>query len=179
MNCKLCEISPNVKELAIINDVMNEIKLKYGKGPISLKEFEIFEPLSPKWKTNFIHLGGCVWGSNGSNVHFENPIRLGGHIWLTRCDDEKAFYELVFHEIYEYLVGGGHEKIIPEEKRYIEKKFCLSLSDWKPLEDEIIRTLYAKDKMLLENAFNNCGEFSRTWQQIEQRAKELGLVNPS
>jgi hypothetical protein len=44
-----------------------------------------------------------------------------------------------------------------------------------PLQDEIIRTLYFVDKKMLEDSLKNCGEQSRTAQEIEQRARELGL----
>jgi hypothetical protein len=165
----------NNEEIKIINEVIENIKEKYGKETVKLDEFEIFNPLTPEWKTNFQHGCGYVWGCNGSRVHFENPCRSGGLIWLTRCKDTKAFYELVFHEVFEYLIDGGHERVIPEERNYIEEKFGVKLDKWAPLEDEMIRTLYPVDKKMLEESFKDCGEFSRTCGEIQERAKKLGV----
>jgi len=167
------EFSPNSKEIEIINEVMDYIKEKFNKETIKLEEFEVFEPLTSEWKNNFKNY---AWGSNGLRIHYnENPIRLGGLIWLTRCKDTRAFYELVFHEVYELLIGGGHEKIFPEERRYIEEKFGEKIGEWLLVQDEIIRTLYPFDKKNLEYAFKNCGELSKSWQQIKERAKKLGF----
>jgi hypothetical protein len=167
------ESIPNTKEIEIINEVMEYVKEKFGKETIKLEEFEVFEPLTSEWKSNFKN---CAWGSNGVRIHYnENPIRSGGLIWLTRCKDTKAFYELVFHEVYELLIGGGHEKIIPEEKHYIEEKFGEKLGEWLLVQDEIIRTLYPFDKKNLADSFKNCGEQSKSWQQIKERAKKLGF----
>lgn len=99
-------------------------------------------------------------------------------IGLTKCLDIKAFYELVFHEIYELLVDTkweGHEKVVPEERHYIEEKFGMTIENWAPLEDEIINTLYPLYKKELKHTLGNCGEFSRTWEEIQERAKKLGL----
>ena len=165
------EFSPNTKEIEIINEILEYVKGKFGKDPIKLEEFEVFEPLSPVWRCNFKNY---AWGSNGVRIHYgEDPTRFGGLIWLTRCTDTRAFYELVFHEVYELLVGGGHEKIVPEEIRYIEEKFGEKLSDWLLVQDEIIRTLYPVDKKNLVYSFKNCGEYSKSWKQIKERAKEL------
>ena len=167
------KFSPNTKESEIIVEVMDYIKEKFSKGPIELEEFEVFEPLSSEWKSNFTNY---AWGSNGVRIHYdENPVRSGGLIWLTRCKDTKAFYELVFHEVYELLIGGEHEKIISEERRYIEEKFGEKLDDWLLVQDEIIRTLYLFDKNGLAESFKNCGEQSKSWRQIKKRAKKLGF----
>ncbi len=169
------EFSPNNDEIKIIVEVMEYIKEKYNKKTIKLEEFEVFEPLTPAWKTNFENY---AWGGNGLRIHYnENPIRRGGLIWLTRCKDSKAFHELVFHEVYELLTGDCHEKIIPEEKRYIEEKFGEELGEWLLVQDEIIRTLYPVDKKNLAGSFKNCGDQSKSWRQINQRAKELGLYS--
>jgi len=70
----------------------------------------------------------------------------------------------------------GHEEIFLKERRHIEEKFGVKLDKWLlPLQDEIIRTLYCVDKKMLEDSLKNCGEQSRTMQEIEQRAKELGI----
>jgi hypothetical protein len=170
------EFSPNNKEIQIINEIMEYMKEKFGKETIVLLEFEVFEPLTPEWKSNFKNY---AWGSNGVRIHFnESPVRFVGLIRLTRCKDTRAFYELVFHEIYELRIGGGHEKIIPEEKHYIEERFGEKLGEWLLVQDEIIRTLYPFDKKNLAYSFKNCGEQSKTWQQIKARAKELGLQKP-
>ena len=167
------DFAPNSKEIEIINQVMEYIKEKYRKKTIKLEEFEVFEPLTPEWKSNFKNY---AWGSNGLRTHYnESPIRLGGLIWLTRCIDAKAFYELVFHEVYELLTGDEHEKIIPEEKRFIEEKFGEKLGEWLLVQDEIIRTLYPFDKKSLVDSFKDCGKQSKSWRQIKERAKELGL----
>jgi len=110
-------------------------------------------------------LGGYAWGDNWSNQI----------IHLTRCQDRMAFYELVFHEVYRLNTPESSDEIFPKERRYIEAKFGLKLDKWLPLQDEIIRTLYHVDKKMLENSLKNCGEQSRTIQEIEQRVKELGL----
>jgi len=167
------EFSPNSKEIQIINEVMGYIKEKFCKETIKLEEFEVFEPLSSVWKSNFENF---AWGSNGLRIHYnEKPIRKGGLIWLTRCQDTKAFYELVFHEVYELLIGGEHEKIITEEKHYIEEKFGEKLSEWLLVQDEIVRTLYPLGKKSLMESFKNCGEQSKSWRQIKERAKKLGF----
>ena len=155
---------PNKEENKIINEVTEHIRKRYFKNK-SVK-FEVFEPLSPEWKSEFKYpLGGYAWGDNWSNLV----------IHLTRCHDKRAFYELVFHEIYRLNAPEPHEKIVPKERRYIEKKFGVKLDKWLPLEDEIIRTLYCIDKKLLEDSFKNRGKQSRTMQEIEQRARELGF----
>lgn len=69
----------------------------------------------------------------------------------------------------------GQGEIFPKERRYIEEKFAIKLDKWLPLQDEIIRTLYPVDKVMLENSLKNCGEQARTIEEIEQRAKELGF----
>jgi len=69
----------------------------------------------------------------------------------------------------------GTKEISPRERRYIEEKFEIKLDKWFPLQDEMIRTLYHVDKKMLEDSLKNCGEQSRTIDEIEQRAKELGL----
>lgn len=169
--------TPNEQEIKIINEVMRGIKDNYNIKVISLNEFEVFVPLTVEWKTNFKQgNGGYAWGSNGNRIHCrENPPRKGGKVWLTRCTNMIAFYELIFHEVYELLIGGGHEKIIPEERHYIEEKFNVKLDEWLPIEEEIIRVLYPIDKESLENSFKNCGNETKEWHQIEQRAKQLGL----
>lgn len=165
--------SPTDKEIEIINETMEYIKEKFGKETVKLEEFEVFEPLSSEWKCNFKNY---AWGSNGVRIHFnEDPIRFGGLIWLTRCEDTRAFHELVFHEVYELLIGGGHEKIIQKERTYVEEKFGEKLGEWLLVQDEIIRTLYPVDKKNLAYAFKNCGEQSKSWPQIKERVKELGL----
>jgi hypothetical protein len=69
----------------------------------------------------------------------------------------------------------AQKEIFPIERRYIEEKFGIKLDKWLPLQDEIIRALYCVDKKMLEDSLKNCGEQSRTMQEIEQRARELGL----
>jgi hypothetical protein len=157
-------LEPNKEEKKIINEVKEYIRKRYFKQkPV---KFEVFEPLTPEWKSEFKYpLGGYAWGDNWSNLL----------IHLTRCQDRKAFYELVFHEVYRLLTPERHEKIIPKERHYIEEKFGVKIDKWLPLEDEIIRTLYYADKKILEESFKNRGEQSRTMQEIEQRARELGL----
>jgi len=156
-------LEPNKEENKIIDEVEEYIKKRYFKHkPV---KFEVFEPLTPEWKKEFKYpLGGYAWGDNWSKLL----------IHLTRCRDRKAFYELVFHEVYRLLTPEG-EKIIPKERRYIEKKFGVKLDKWLPLEDEIIRTLYNVDKKILEDSFKNRGEQSRTIEEIEQRAREIAL----
>jgi hypothetical protein len=157
-------LDPNEEENEIIDEVKEYIKKRYFKEkPV---KFEVFEPLTPEWKSEFKYpLGGYAWGDNWSNQL----------IHLTRCRDRKAFYELVFHEVYRLNTPEGHETIFPKERHYIEEKFGVKLDKWLPLQDEIIRTLYCADKKILEDSFKNCGEQSRTMQEIEQRARELGL----
>ncbi len=155
---------PNNEETKIIDEVVAYIKKKYGK--YATIKFEVFEPLTPEWKSKFKHpLGGYAWGDNWTNFHIN----------LTRCKDKKAFSELVFHEIYENIVHAGHEIVVPEERRYIEEELKVKLDKWEPLQDEMIRTLYYVDKKMLEDSFKNCGEQSKTPQEINQRAKELGF----
>ncbi len=50
----------NNEEIKIINEVKEDIKNKYCKQA-NIK-FEIFEPLSPDWKSNFFFRGGYNWG---------------------------------------------------------------------------------------------------------------------
>ena len=157
-------MEPSEEENKIIDEVKEDIRKRFFKHkPI---KFEVFEPLTPEWKKEFEYpLGGYAWGDNWSNEI----------IHLTRCQDRMAFYELVFHEVYRLNTPEDHEEIFPKERRYIEAKFGVKLDKWLPLQDEIIRTLYHVDKKMLENSLKNCGEQSRTIQEIEQRAKELGL----
>jgi hypothetical protein len=157
-------LDPNNEEIKIIQEVTEHIKKRYFKSkPFS---FEVFEPLTPEWKNKFKYpAGGYAWGDNWSNQI----------IHLTRCQDRIAFYELVFHEVYRLNTPEGQKEIFPIERRYIEAKFGIKLDKWLPLQDEIIRTLYNVDKKMLEDSLKNCGEQSRTVQEIEQRAKELGL----
>ena len=157
-------LEPNNEENKIINEVTEHIKKRYFKNkPV---KFEVFEPLTADWKNKFKYpLGGYAWGDNWSNQI----------IHLTRCQDRKAFYELVFHEIYRLSMSESSEEIFPRERRYIEEKFEIKLDKWLPLQDEMIRTLYHADKKMLEDSLKNCGEQSRTIDEIEQRAKELGL----
>jgi hypothetical protein len=157
-------LEPNEEENKIIDEVTEHIRKRYFKH--KLIKFEVYEPLTPEWVSEFKYpLGGYAWGDNWSNLL----------IHLTRCHDRKAFYELVFHEVYRLLTPEGHEKIIPKERRYIEEKFGVKFDKWLPLEDEMIKTLYNADKKILEDSFKNCGEQSRTMPEIEQRARELGL----
>ncbi len=157
-------MEPNKEEIKIIDEVTEHIKKRYFKHkPVT---FEIFEPLTSEWKNKFKYpAGGYAWGDNWSNQI----------IHLTRCQDIMAFYELVFHEVYRLNTPEGPEEIFPKERRYLEAKFGIKLDKWLPLQDEIIRTLYHVDKKMLENSLKNCGEQSRTIQEIEQRVKELGL----
>jgi hypothetical protein len=157
-------LEPSEEENKIIDEVKEHIRKRYFKHePV---RFEVFEPLTPEWKSEFKYpFGGYAWGDNWSNQI----------IHLTRCQDRKAFYELVFHEVYRLNTPEGHEEIFPKERRYIEEKFGVKLDKWLPLQDEIIRTLYCADKQMLEDSLKNCGEQSRTMQEIEQRARELGL----
>ena len=157
-------MEPSEEENKIIDEVKEHIRKRYFKHePV---RFEVFEHLTPEWKSEFNYpLGGYAWGDNWSNLV----------IHLTRCHDKRAFYELVFHEIYRLNAPEPHEKIVPKERRYIEKKFGVKLDKWLPLQDEIIRTLYCVDRKMLEDSLKNCGEQSRTMQEIEQPAKELGL----
>ena len=157
-------MEPNNEENKIIDEIKEDIRKRFFKHK-SIK-FEVFEPLTPEWKSEFKYpLGGYAWGDNWSN----------SIIHLTRCQDRMAFYELVFHEIYRLLVPEGHEKIFPKERYYIQQKFGVKFDKWLPLEDEILRTLYSVDKKILEDTFMNRGEQSKTMQEIEQRARELGL----
>jgi hypothetical protein len=157
-------LEPNREEKKIINEVKEHIRKRYFKQePV---KFEVFEPLTPEWKSEFKYpFGGYAWGDNWSNQI----------IHLTRCKDRKAFYELVFHEVYRLNTPEGHEEIFPIERRYIEEKFGVKLDKWLPIQDEIIRTLYSVDKNVLENSLKGCGEESRTSEEIQQRAIELGL----
>ena len=157
-------MEPNKEENEIIGEVKEYIRKRYFKQkPV---KFEVFEPLTPEWKSEFKYpLGGYAWGDNWSNLV----------IHLTRCQDKKAFYELVFREVYRLNTPEGNKKKFPKEKHYIETKFGVKLDKWLPLEDEIIRTLYYTDKKILEDSFRNCGEQTRTMLEIEQRARELGL----
>ena len=81
-------MEPNKEEKKIIDEVVEHIKKRYFKQePI---RFEVFEPLTAEWKSKFKYpLGGYAWGDNWSNQV----------IHLTRCQDRKAVYELVFHEV--------------------------------------------------------------------------------
>jgi len=157
-------LEPNNEEKKIIDEVKEDIRKRFFKHkPV---KFEVFEPLTPEWKSEFKYpLGGYAWGDNWSK----------SLIHLTRCQDKMAFYELVFHEIYRLLTPEGHEKILLKERYYVEEKFGVKFDKWLPLEDEILRTLYHVDKKILEDSFKNRGEQSKTMQEIEQRARELGL----
>ncbi len=39
----------------------------------------------------------------------------------------------------------------------------------------MIRTLFPLEKKALEDSFKDCGEESKTWEEIQQRARELGI----
>ncbi len=69
-------------------------------------------------------------------------------------------------------------EIISEIMEYIKERFGERLGEWLLVQDEIIRTLYPFDKKNLAYSFKNCGEQSKTWKQINARAKELGLQKP-
>jgi hypothetical protein len=159
------------EENQIIEEVKEYIKREYPRKPKDNIKFEVFKPLTQKWqKVN----GKCTWGQN---IAKSNGSFL---ILLTRCRDRKAFYEVVFHELYELLFNGTHEEVVPEQRKYLEEKFSIKLGyrEWSPLDDEIIQTLYPSEKERLKNTFANMLEpFRRTWQEIEQRAKELGLMH--
>jgi hypothetical protein len=157
-------LDPNEEENRTIVEVNEHIRKRYFKQ--KTVKFEIFEPLTTEWENKFKYpAGGYAWGDNWSNQIIN----------LTRCQDKKAFYELVFHEIYRLNTPEGPEEIFPKERRYVEAKFGVKLDKWLPLHDETIRTLYNVDKKILENNLKNCEEQSRTNEEIELRAKELGL----
>ncbi len=106
------------EEIKIICEIGEYIKKKYSIQT-TIKSFEVFEPLTPMWKSKFKYdLGGYGWGKNFSKSKL---------IELTRCCDRKAFYELVFHEIYEVLKPEGHGVIVPEQRKYNAEKFGIKL----------------------------------------------------
>jgi hypothetical protein len=164
------DLEPTNEERHIIKKVIEYIKQEYNlKRPMPLITFRVFEPLTAKWKEALNY----NWGSNavGSDI-----------ILLTRCRDTKAFYEVVFHELYEWLTNQNHDDVILEERKYIEKKFDTKLGDreWSPLQDEMIRSLYPSETEHLEEILANqseSGRFNRKPAEIEQRAKELGLIS--
>ena len=109
-------MEPNKEESKIIAEVKEYIRKRYFKQkPV---KFEVFEPLTPEWKSEFKYpLGGYAWGDNWSNIL----------IHLTRCHDRKAFCELVFREVYRLNTPEGHEEIFSKERHYIETKFGVKL----------------------------------------------------
>ena len=163
------DLELNKKENMIIKDVKEDIQQKYHVTKPLPNAFRIFKPLTCEWRKEFSFQGGYCWGSHIPGVDI---------ILLTRCKNTKAFYELVFHELLEWLFNGDNANVITEERKYIQEKFSIKLAnrEWSPLEDEIIQTLYPSEKERLENTFRNAPEaFKREWRELRPRAEELGL----
>jgi hypothetical protein len=162
------DLEPTKEENQIIEEVKEYIKQKYHPMKPIPSTFRVFKPLTSDWKNVFLFNRGYCWGTHIPNIDI---------ILLTRCKNTKAFYELVFHELLEWLFNGDNAKVITEERKYIQEKFSIKLNrEWSPLEDEIIQTLYPSEKERLENTFRNVPEaFRRKWRELRQRAEELGL----
>jgi hypothetical protein len=164
------DLEPTKEENRIIEEVKEYIKQKYHPVKPLPNTFRIFKPLTSDWKKEFSFNKGYCWGSHIPDVDI---------ILLTKCRNTLAFYEVVFHELFEWLFNRNNTKIISEERKYLEEKFRIKLGnrEWSPLEDEIIQTLYPLEKDRLRNTFANMPEpFRRTRRELEQRAKELGLI---